>query len=218
MVSNLEQDGHTLRQGETIEIRWSTDIMPHREDTSYEVDVLLYRRDEESGSLSQPIPVALGEFNDGSATVTIPSVNWPADDVIIPVFLQVTMAARPSEDRVGKWAPVAFLVMHSDDLNGTECNRWAESDPIDQQLLQDTVCCPLTAQSARWRTSGLTEVTGINRDLHTYYNPMADTCFRQTAARCVMNIDCGMGQVCEIIAVIIFQARDYGRPTVLLQG
>lgn len=187
MVLNLEENGHTLRQGEPIEIRWSTDILPHREDTSYEVDVLLYWQDEDSGSLSQPITVASGEDNDGSATVTIPSMNWPADDVVIPVFLQVVMAA--SGGKVGKWAPVAFLVTRSDDLNGTECDEWTASDPYDQQLLQDTVCCPLTAQSARWRTSGLTEVTGINRDLHTYYNPMADTCFRQTAARCVMSVD-----------------------------
>ena len=186
MVMDLEQDGHTLRQGDAIDIRWSTDILPHREDASYQVDILLYRRDEDRGSLSLLSTVASDEDNDGSATVTIPSImNWPEDDVIIPVFLKVAVAASEgvAAARTGKWAPVAFLVPRPEVLDGTECNTWATSDPIEQQHLQDVVCCPLTAQSARWRTSGLTEVTGINRDLHAYYNPMADTCFQQTAPR-----------------------------------
>ena len=182
---NLQGDGHTLRVGDTVEIRWSTDILPHRENTSYQVDILLYTRDVNSGFLSSPITLAWGQDNSGYANVIIPStMDWPEDDIIIPVFLKVAEAnpEGTAAVRAGKWAPVAFLVTQSEELNGSECSRWASSDPIEQQHLQDVVCCPLTVQGARWGTSGLTEVTGINRDLQAYYNPMADTCFRQKAA------------------------------------
>lgn len=183
---DLQGDGHTLRLGDTVEIRWSTDLLPHREDTSYQVDILLYTRDVNTGFLSSPRPLALAQDNSGYASVTIPStMDWPGADVIIPVFLKVVEAGPvgTAAVRAGKWAPAASLVTQSEELNGSECSSWASSDPIHQQDLQNIVCCPLTVQSARWRISGLTEVTGINRDLQAYYNPMADTCFRQTAAR-----------------------------------
>lgn len=183
---DLQGNGHTLRVGDTVEIRWSTDILPHQEDTSYQVDILLYTQNANSGSLSSPTTLASRQNNSGYASVTIPStMDWPEDDIIIPVFLKVAKAnsEATAAARAGKWAPVAFLVTQSEELNGSECSSWASSDPIEQQHLQDVVCCPLSVQGARWRTSGLAEVTGINRDLQAYYNPMAETCFRQTAAR-----------------------------------
>lgn len=188
MEMELQQDGHTLTRGDTLRIQWSTDILPHKQDTLYQVNVLLYMytQDENSGSLSLLATLASGEDNDGSATLTIPStLDWPGDDVIIPVLLKVAVAAAEDDPaaRAGKWSSVAFLVKQLEELNGTECSTWASKDPFEQEHLQDVACCPLTTQNARWLTSGLTEVTGINRDLQAYYNPMADTCFRQTAAR-----------------------------------
>ena len=127
--------------------------------------------------------------NDGSATITVPSIshssNQAAYAAIISIEAKGSLFDR-AEGRVSQWTDIIWISSDTEQSSAAQfqsaCNAWAASESLDigNELLRkvrDLFPCPRTIGQARTISSGYIEDS--NMKLIKFLHPQAFKCFQQ---------------------------------------
>ena len=177
-----------------VNLSWSpVDILPFQDPQSYTVDISLFTLDVKSGELKRAKVLATDHPNNGTASFTIPRLPLTGGAVATPLYFQVEAAKLDSKCKrqVGPlilkgsaWSAVAYFSLSA--LMRYYCEKWAETQPDGQELLDQVEPCPRTVSQARVHGNFKEEAFDIvifDHDIRIQpskvFHPDADVCFRQ---------------------------------------
>ncbi len=174
-------------------------VLPSETPGSYQVDVLLYSMDMDSGKWEELSPIQVNAPNSGSLSVSLPMVltnsihpiaffigtSTSASTSSSPFTVQ---ALRQSGLRAGIFSSVLYYSAHRTSLESTRqsaCDSWYNNPSSGATLSQ--VPCPCILEQAALPTSGfeLMNFTSIfgRRSYHlqwqSTFHPRAQACYQQ---------------------------------------
>ena len=201
-----------LTPSTSIDLTWSPDIQPFVDPMSYKVDIAAYILDPQVGTLEVEKILASNLTNTGRATVSLGGVRLKGGIVVVPIYVQVTVAriaqneknGLPWSDKACSWSAVTYFTTRT--ALSFACNQWSlrQKDVNASELLDQVEPCPRTVAQARLPNSNFIsdDVDPFGRHIQTssVFHPSADICFRQRVPKWVLRI------LMHVPLVVLFEA------------
>ena len=127
--------------------------------------------------------------NNGSYTVSIPTVSHPSAQIVYPAIISIEAMGNDqqnpilydsTEGTVKQWTDMIWITNDTEFYD--ECKAWSANEPatVGEALLsvvRSEVPCPPTIDQARTVNSGL--IQNSNTRLVRFLHPNADKCYHQ---------------------------------------
>uniref|UniRef100_A0A1X7SNW7 Uncharacterized protein n=1 Tax=Amphimedon queenslandica TaxID=400682 RepID=A0A1X7SNW7_AMPQE len=149
--------------------------------TTLQINIILYIFTE--GFINQVNELASNISNNGSYTVSIPTVSHPSGQTVYPAIISIEAIGNDYDNAQGtvkQWTDMIWIT--NDNEFYDECKTWSanEHPTVGEALLsvvRSEVPCPSTIGQARTINSGLIQNT--NTRLVRFLHPNADKCYHQ---------------------------------------
>ena len=141
------------------------------------------------GSIDQVNELASNISNNGSYTVSIPTVSHPLAQIVYPAIISIEAIGNDQQNLtlydnadgiVKQWTDMIWIT--NDNEFYDECKAWSINEPatVGEALLsvvRSEVPCPPTIDQARTVNSGL--IQNSNTKLVRFLHPNTDKCYHQ---------------------------------------
>ena len=172
----------------SINLIWSPDIQPFVDPDSYKVDIAAYILDAKNGELGRGKVVDADLPNSGTATITLKNVYLQKGVVVVPLYIQVTVAGSlgqrgDPQNKASSWSAVTYFTTRT--ALSFACRQWSfrQRSFDGNQLLDQVEPCPRTVAQAQLPNSNFIQddVDPFGRHIQEarVFHPGADVCFRQ---------------------------------------
>ena len=169
-----------------LDVTWSPDIQPFVDPHSYKVDIAAYFLDPQEGKVEMEKMLDSDVPNTGKATVTLSGIGLKKGTVVVPLYVQVSVA-RTQDEKSGlaakacSWSAVTYFTTRT--ALSFACFQWSQQGVDGSALLDQVEPCPRTVAQARLPNSNFIadDVDPFGRHIQTssVFHPSADICFRQ---------------------------------------
>ena len=193
VLNSNKEETVLLKGGDTVNIMWSPEIVPHFDAGSYRVDVTIHIQDLQSGEWMMYEHLVEDVSNSGRLdNIKLPTFsNLPSNvSSVIPIALQV--AARLDGARLKSKRQTSFpaiyakwsLTLYIQTDFKVSCEEWlnSENPSIGNRLLQQLPPCPRTLAQANLVNSGF-DKDNIHPLFLEFFHSKSQVCFRQRNVR-----------------------------------